>query len=180
MYATYRGSHVAQVRLYTHPALPCKTADPVRVALRNGWECCSLVRRQWGDEVFAEVWESSSADGPLLIFRRLLQEVGLEASFIAGGPTWTRKHSAFRRLDQGLEASDLAWVAERRKGLQNAINIDVRATRALAGRLPASGLREAYQSAIIGGMVVRSTTRHWQGHDGRCLFGLEPETVQHV
>ena len=64
--------------------------------------------------------------------------------------------------------------------MQDAINIDVQATRALAGRLPASGLREAYQSAIIGDMVVRATTRHWQGHDGRCLCGLEPETVQHV
>ena len=83
-------------------------------------------------------------------------------------------------MDQGLEATDLAWVASRRKGLQDAVNIDVQATRALAGRLPASGLREAYQSAIIGDMVVRATTRHWQGHDGRCLCGLEAETVQHV
>ena len=180
MYATYRGSRFAQVRLYMHLALPCKSADPFRVALRKGWECCSLVRRQWGDAVFAEVWESSSADGPLLSFRRLLQEVGLEASFVAGGPTWRRKHSAYRRLDQGLEASDLAWVAERRKGLQDAVNIDVQAPRALAGRLPAGGLREAYQSAIIGDMVVRATTRHWQGHDGCCLCGLEAETLQHV
>ena len=169
MYATYRGSRFAQVRLYMHLALPCKSADPFRVALRKGWECCSLVRRQWGDAVFAEVWESSSADGPLLSFRRLLQEVGLEASFVAGGPTWRRKHSAYRRLDQGLEASDLAWVAERRKGLQDAVNIDVQATRALAGRLPAGGLREAYQSAIIGDMVVRATTRHWQGPAAACV-----------
>ena len=62
-------------------------------------------------------------------------------------------------MDQGLEASDLAWVAERRKGLQDAIIIDVQETRALAGRLPASGLQEAYQSAIIGDMLVRATTR---------------------
>ena len=55
MYATYRGSRFAQVRLYMHLALPCKLADPVRVALRKGWECCSLVRRQWGDSVFADV-----------------------------------------------------------------------------------------------------------------------------
>ena len=121
-----------------HLALPCKSADPCRVALRKGWECCALVRRQWGDAVFAEVWRSSSSD-----------------------PTWRRQHSAYRRLDQGLEATDLAWVASRRKGLQDAVNIDVQATRALAGRLPASGLREAYQSAIICDMVVRATTRHW-------------------
>ena len=161
MFATYRGSRFAQIRLYMHLALPCKSADPCRVALHKGWECCALVRRQWGDAVFAEVWRSSSSDGPLHSFRRLLQEVGLEASFAAGGPTWRRQHSAYRRLDQGLEASDLAWVASRRKGLQDAVNIDVQATRALAGRLPASGLREAYQSAIIGDMVVRATTRHW-------------------
>ena len=73
---------------------------------------------------------------------------------------------------RALEASDLAWVAERRKGLQDAVNIDVQAARALPGRLPAGGLREAYQSAIIGDMVVRATTRHWQGHDGCCLCVL--------
>ena len=99
MYATYRGSRFAQVRLYMHLALPCKLADPVRVALRKGWECCSLVRRQWGDAVFADVWEGSAADGPLLSFRRLLQEVGLEASFAAGRPEWRRKRSAYRLLD---------------------------------------------------------------------------------
>ena len=172
MYATYRGSRFAQVRLYMHLALPCKSADPVRVALHKGWECCSLVRRQWGDAVFAEVWEGSAADGPLRSVRQLLQEVGLEASFAAGRPEWRRKHSAYRLLDKGLEASDLAWVAERRKGLQEAASIDVQATRAIAGRLPAGGLREAYQSAIIGDIVVRATTRHWQGHDGLCLGGL--------
>ena len=118
-----------------HLALPCKLADPVRAALRKGWEGCSLVRRQWGDAVFADVWEGSIADGPLLSFRRLLQEVGLEA-FAAGRPEWRRKHSAYRLLDKGLEASDLACVAERRKGLQEAASIDVQATRATAGRLP--------------------------------------------
>ena len=45
MYATDRGSRFAQVRLYMHLALLCKSADPFRVALRKGWERCSLVRR---------------------------------------------------------------------------------------------------------------------------------------
>ena len=124
-------------------------------------------------QFFADAWEGSTTDGPLLSFRRLLQEVGLEASFAAGRPEWRRKHPAYRLLDKGLEASDLAWVAERRKGLQEAASIDVQATRAIGGRLPAGGLRAAYKSAIIGDMVVRATTRHWQGHDGRCSCGLE-------
>ena len=60
------------------------------------------------------------------------------------------------------------------------MNIDVKATRAIAGRMAAGGLREAFQAAIIGDMVVRGVTRHWQGHDGMCLCGLELETVEHV
>ena len=72
MFATYRGSRFAQIRLLMHLALPCKSADPCRVALRKGWDCCALVRRQWGDAVFAEVWRNSSSDGPLPSFRRLL------------------------------------------------------------------------------------------------------------
>ena len=55
LHATYRGSRFAQVRLFMHLVLPCKAADPVRVALRKGWECCALVRRMWGDAVFADV-----------------------------------------------------------------------------------------------------------------------------
>ena len=139
-----------------------------------------MVWRLWGDAVFADVWEGSVADGPLLSFRRLLQDVGLEDSFMAGAAEWRRKHPAYRLLDKGLEATDLAWVAARRKGLQGATSIDVRAARAIAGRMPAGGLREAFQSAMIGDMVVRATTRHWQGHDGLCLCGLELESTGHV
>jgi hypothetical protein len=180
VHATYRGSRFAQVRLYMHLVLPCKGADPVRVALRKGWECCAMVRRLWGEETFAEVWTGSSKDGPLLSFRRLLQGNGLEASFIAGAGGWDKKHPSYLLMDAGLEAADLAWVAARRRGLEDAASIDVQATRALASRMPAGGLREAYQSAIVGDMVVRAVTRHWQGHDGRCLCGLAMETVEHV
>jgi hypothetical protein len=134
----------------------------------------------WGDAFFADVWEGSVKDGPLLSFRRLLQDIGLEASFAAGADEWRRKHPAYRLMDEALEATDLAWVAARRKGLEDAADIDVQATRALASRMPTGGLREANQSAIIGDMVVRSNTRHWQNHDGRCLCGLEAETVEHV
>ena len=180
MHATYRGSRFAQVRLFMHLVLPCKAADPVRVALRKGWECCTLVRRMWGDAAFAEVWEGSVKDGPLLSFRRLLQGIGLADSFAVGAAEWRRQCTAHGLMDEALEATDLAWVAVRRKGLEDATGIDVQATRAIASRMPAGGLREAFQSAIIGDMVVRSTTRHWQGHDGCCPCGLEPESVEHV
>ena len=76
--------------------------------MRKGWECCSLVRRLWGGPVFDEVWRGTSHDGPLLSFRQLLREQGLEASFLAAGPEWLTKHSAHRLLDEGLERSDLA------------------------------------------------------------------------
>ena len=88
--------------------------------------------------------EGTSRDGPLLSFRQLLREQGLEASFLAAGPEWLTKHSAHRLLDEGLERSDLAWVRQRRKGPGDATCIDVKATRAIAGRMEAGGLKEAY------------------------------------
>ena len=155
MDAVHRGSRFAQVRLCMHLVLPTKAADPYRIALRKGWECCSLVRRLWGEELFSRIWALTARDGPLLSFKKLLAEHGIEHSFMAGGPEWSAKHPAQERLDAALEQTDLAWVGRRRKGLTDAANIDVKATRALADRMEAGGLREAYQSAIVGDMVVR-------------------------
>ena len=103
MHATYLGSRFGQLRLYMHLVLPCRAADPFRVALRKGWECCSMVRRLWGSLAFDEVWSRTSQDGPLLSFKRLLQEQGLEESFLAAGPEWLKKHSAHTVLDEALE-----------------------------------------------------------------------------
>ena len=44
MHALYKGSHFAQLRLFMHLVLPCKSADHCRVALRKGWEACELIR----------------------------------------------------------------------------------------------------------------------------------------
>ena len=68
----------------------------------------------------------------------------------------------------------------RRPGLQEAASIDVPAVRAIAGRMAGQGLREAYESVLVGDMVVRHQTRHWQGHDGHCLCMTGQETVEHV
>ncbi len=62
-HATYRGSRFGQVRLFMHLVLPCRAADPLRVALRRGWECCSLARRLWSSLSFEEVWNRSSLTG---------------------------------------------------------------------------------------------------------------------
>ena len=47
-------------------------------------------------------------------------------------------------------------------------------------KLPATGPREARESVLVGDMVVRHLTKHWQPHGGRCLCGLAEETVQRV
>ena len=96
MHATYRGSRFGQLRLYMHLVLPCRALDPLGVALRKVWELCSMVRRLWGGLAFDEVWSRTSQDGPLLSFKRLLQEQGLEESFLAAGPEWLKKHSAHK------------------------------------------------------------------------------------
>ena len=180
MHAVHRGSRFAQVRLHVHLVLPTKAADPHRIALRKGWACCSLARRLWGEELFSRIWALTARDGPLLSFKKLLAEHGIEHSFMAGGPEWSAKHSAHKRLDAALEQTDLAWVGRRRQGFTDAANIDVKATRALADRMEAGGFREAYQSATVGDVVVRDITKHWHHHDGACLCGLAAETVQHV
>ena len=55
LHALYKGSHFAQLRLFMHLVLPCKSADPFRVALRKGWDACALIRESFGEEQFAEV-----------------------------------------------------------------------------------------------------------------------------
>ena len=35
MHATYRGSRFGQLRLHVHLVLPCRAADPLRIALRK-------------------------------------------------------------------------------------------------------------------------------------------------
>ncbi len=63
--------------------------------------------------------------------------------------------------------------------MQTASQIDVALARRLALKMPAS-MREAFESVMVGDMVVRRQTRHWQHHDGMCLCGLAQETVDHV
>jgi hypothetical protein len=72
MYAPYNGSHLALVRLCMHLVLPCKAADPCRVAPRKGWESCNLIRGAWGEDEFKTIWHGSSSDRPLRSFRLLL------------------------------------------------------------------------------------------------------------
>ena len=87
---------------------------------------------------------------------------------------------AFALRDAALERADLQWVGTHRQGLQGAEDIDVPTARALARGLPAGGVKEAFESVMVGDMVVRGQTRHWQQHDGQCLCGLSLETVEHA
>ena len=83
-------------------------------------------------------------------------------------------------LTKALQVHDLEWVGRHRSGLQAACQIDVGLARRLALKLPVKGMREAFESVMVGDMVVRRQTRHWQHHDGMCLCGLAQETVDHV
>jgi hypothetical protein len=71
MHAFHKDSHFAQIRLFMHLVLPCRAADPFRVALR-GWEACELIRETWGEQRFAEIWHGSSEGGPVNSFKLLL------------------------------------------------------------------------------------------------------------
>jgi hypothetical protein len=74
-------------------------------------------------------------------------------------------------MSETLQSYDLGWVAQRRKGLKDVASVDVGLARRLAGQLPAQGMREAFEAVLVGDMVVRHQTRHWQQHDGGCLCG---------
>jgi hypothetical protein len=104
----------------------------------------------------------------------------LEDSYRSRGPEWRSRRVAAALMSRALQAHDLQWVAERRAGLKEVGRLDVGLARRLAGQLPAQGMREAFESVLVGDMVVRHQTRHWQQHDGSCLCGLGQESVDHV
>ena len=83
-------------------------------------------------------------------------------------------------LAKVLQAHDLEWVSLRRPALKEVAQVDAGLARRIAGRLPAKGMREAFESVVVGDMVVRNQTRHWQQHDGQRLCGPAPEAVGHV
>ena len=103
----------------------------------------------------------------------------LAESYLAEGLGWEAKPAALANLEEALQRRDLPRASSR-QGLQEVVNVDVRTVRAIAGRMPGQGLREAYESVLVGDMVVRGATKHWQEHDGTCMCGREEETVEHV
>ena len=50
----------------------------------------------------------------------------------------------------------------------------------VAQKLPAQGLQEAFEGIMVGDMVVRHQTRHWQAHHGQCPRQIAQETVEHI
>ncbi len=52
--------------------------------------------------------------------------------------------------------------------------------RQVARRLLATGRRAAFESVLVGDVVVRHLAKHWQEHGGRCQCGSAEETVDHV
>ena len=153
--------------------------------MKKGWEACSLARNLWGEQCFQDVWLGSKGDGPLHSFRKLLEQMpaagggSLAESYLAGGPGWEAKPAALANLDEALQRRDLTRASSK-QGLQEAVNVDVRTVMAIAGRMPGQGLWEAYESVLVGDMVVRGATKHWQEHDGTCMCCREEETVEHV
>ena len=63
-----------------HLVLPSPTADPWQVALRKGWRACELVRQEWGEDIFWQIWDGSVNGTPVFSFKELLQEVHLVGS----------------------------------------------------------------------------------------------------
>ncbi len=99
-------------------------------------------------------------------FKKLLQRIMLEATFAASaeGPAgaWRSGHEASLMLTRALQHTDLEWVGRHRSKLRGAAGIDVRLTWQIVQKLPARGPREALASVLVGDMVVRHLTKHWQ------------------
>ncbi len=75
-------------------------------------------------------------------------------------------------MAKALEVHDLEWVGRHRANLKEVAHVDVSLARRVARKLPAKGMREVFESVLVGDMVVRPQTRHWQPHDAQCLCGL--------
>ncbi len=153
--------------------LPSWRSDPWQVALAKGWHAAELIRQEWGEADFWKVWQGTTRDGPLASFKELLQHIKLEASFAASAEGTGRArrsgHDASLMLTRALQRTDLEWEGRHRSRLRGAAGIDVRLTRQIVQKLPAGGPREALGSVLVGDMVVRHLTKHWQPHGGRCL-----------
>ena len=57
-------------------------------------------------------------------------------------------------MSEALQVHDLEWVAQHRSGLKEVAHLDVNLARRLAGQLPAQGMREAFESVLVGDIRV--------------------------
>ena len=98
------------------------------------------------------------------------------------GDLWRLEVGAAVRKAFLLQAAQLADLrkAAARKGQSLVMNVDVQEARRILRAVPDAARRGALRSVFAGDCVVRSMTKRWQGHDGRCMCGLAVESRGHV
>ena len=74
----------------------------------------------------------------------------------------------------------MSGFASKHKGQANLEQVDREEVRRILTSMPVKGKQEALRSVFVGDCVVRSQTKHWQGHCGNCICGPVPETRTHV
>ncbi len=91
--------------------LPSPAADPWQVLLRKGWHACELVRQEWCENAFWQIWDGSGKDGPVFSFKEPLQEVHVAGSCRGKEPAWRSKYSAVRLLARACRCMTLSGSA---------------------------------------------------------------------
>ena len=185
LYALHRGSRFCQLSLFFTVAVGTWRVDPAAVWICKAIDAARVIGTALGRGAL-EVMIASNGDGPVGGLIKVLKWVkahlrgtrlcveGREGPCLLEG---TRRELRDFALT-ALRTRDLAF-ASRRAGQSELVRADILECKRVLKKLPAQGLQEAARSVATGDVVTRQQSRHWQGHDGRCLCGEGRETVTH-
>ena len=158
-------------------------SDPVKTLVIKAAEACT----RHGEELVRRVWENGGRLGPVAGLKAVLRYCEVEATFeewVAGGSVLRRPLEAGAAartsfLLQAVQAADLCKAAAR-EGQGHITSVDVQEARRVLQAVSDPAKQAALRSVFAGDCVVRTMTKHWQGHDGSCACGLAPETRGHI
>jgi hypothetical protein len=187
MHACYKGSRFAQSSLWFVLCADTWRSDPVKVWMVKAAEACARQARNYGLDLLQRVWEAKGKNGPVAGLQAVLLAAGVEATleeWVADGLTLRDpllSSAADRKafILGAVQAADLRRAAARR-GQSLLAQVDVQEARRVLKAVSDPARRGALRSVFTGDCVVRSMTKKWQGHDGKCACGLEAETRGHV
>ncbi len=185
MAALHRGSHFCQSALFFQVAVSTWRADPALYWVVRAVEAVKMLGRELG-QASVQRLINCRTKGPVGGCKVALKWAGLRfegMQLVAGGGERcgfleAPRHELRTFVQAAVRARDLA-KAGARKGQQELHTADIEECKRILRKLPGQGLLEAARAVATGDVVTRSSSKHWQQHDGLCPCGGGPETVLH-